>query len=113
MRPEDGPAVKGSKNDPMMPIAWAKTYQIPGGKHGRAFTSTIGASVDLLNEATRRLLVNAAYWCVGIEDQIPKGGTRVNLVGKFEPTQFGFRNDEYWANRKMSPDELRIDAAVK
>ena len=34
MRPDDGPAVSGAKNNPMMPIAWTKTYQIPGGKRG-------------------------------------------------------------------------------
>ncbi len=113
MRPDDGPAVSGPKNDPMMPVAWTKTYEIPGGKRGRAFASTIGASVDLLNEATRRLLVNAAYWCVGLEDKIPQEGTRVDLVGDYEPTKFEFRKDEYWANRKMSLDEFRMDDAAK
>ena len=38
MRPDDGPAVSGEKNNPMMPIAWTKTYEMPGGKPGRAFT---------------------------------------------------------------------------
>ena len=113
MRPDDGPAVSGAKNDPMMPIAWAKTYELPGGKRGRAFTSTIGASVDLLNEGVRRLLVNAAYWGVGLEDKIPNEGTRVDLVGKYEPTQFGFQKDEYWANRKLTPDSFRLDEDVK
>jgi hypothetical protein len=113
MRPDDGPALPGAKNDPMMPIAWAKTYEVPGGKRGRAFMSTIGASVDLLNEATRRLLVNAAYWCVGMEDQIPGEGTRVDIVGKYEPTKFEFRKDEYWAERRMSLEEFRLDATAK
>lgn len=113
MRPDDGPAVSGPKNDPMMPVAWIKSFEIPGGKPGRAFTSTIGASVDLLNEATRRLLVNAAYWCVGLEDKIPREGARVDLVGDYEPTKFEFRKDEHWANRKMSPDEFRMDDAAK
>jgi hypothetical protein len=113
MRPDDGPAVAGAKNNPMMPIAWTRTYEIPGGKPGRAFMSTIGASVDLLNEATRRLLVNGAYWCVGLEDKIPTGGTNVELVGEFEPTQFGFRKDDYWVNRKMTVDELRGDSIEK
>jgi hypothetical protein len=113
MRPDDGPAVSGTKNDPMMPIAWVRNYQVPGGKTGRAFTSTIGASVDLLNEATRRLLVNGAYWAVGLEDKIPKEGTRVDIVGEFEPTQYGFRKDDYWANRKMTVDELRGDEESK
>ena len=51
----------------MMPIAWTKSYEIPGGKPGRSFTSTIGASTDLLNDATRRLIVNAVYWSLGMD----------------------------------------------
>jgi hypothetical protein len=113
MRSDDGPAVAGPKNDPMMPVAWAKTYQIPGGKRGRAFMSTMGSSVDLLNEPTRRLLVNGVYWCTGLEDQIPASGTRVDLVGKFEPTKFEFRKDDYWTKRKLTIDELQKDAATE
>lgn len=108
MRPDDGPAVAGPKNNPMMPIAWAKTYEIPGGNRGRAFCSTIGAATDLANEATRRLLVNAAYWCAGLEDKIPPEGTRVDLVGEYHPTKFGFHDDNYWTNRKLSPADLRL-----
>jgi hypothetical protein len=110
MRPNDGPAVAGSKNDPMMPIAWKKSYQVPAGKRGKAFMTTVGASVDLLNEATRRLLVNAVYWCTGLEDRIPPHGTRVDLVGKYEPTKFEFRQDEYWTKRKLAVEELKKDA---
>jgi hypothetical protein len=110
MRPDDGPAVAGAKNEPMMPVAWTKTYQIPGGQRGRAFCTTMGASVDLLNDALRRLLVNATYWCVGMEDKIPAGGTRAELVGKYDPTQFGFRDDAYWANGKLTVEEVRKDA---
>jgi hypothetical protein len=110
MRPDDGPPVSGTKNHPMMPIAWTKTYEISGGKRGRAFCSTIGASVDLTNEAVRRLLVNAVYWGLGMEDKIPPGGTNVDLVGDYEPTKFEFRTAEYWAKRHMLPDECRMNA---
>lgn len=113
MRPDDGPAVAGPKNNPMMPIAWAKTYELPGGKRGRAFCSTIGAATDLVSDATRRLLVNAAYWCTGLEDKIPADGTRVDLVGQYHPTQFGFHKDDYWADRKMSPADLGDQPAAK
>jgi type 1 glutamine amidotransferase len=109
MRPDDGPPVTGPKNNPMMPIAWTKTYEIPGGKSGRAFCSTIGASVDLTNEAVRRLLVNGVYWGLGMDDQIPKDGADVAIVGKYEPTKFEFRKDDYWAKRRMSLDEHRMD----
>lgn len=108
MRPDDGPPVSGTKNDPMMPIAWARTYQVPGGKPGRAFTSTIGASVDLTNEAVRRLLVNAVYWCLGEENQIPKRGMNVEIVGDYKPTKFEFRSDAYWKQRRMTVDEQRM-----
>jgi hypothetical protein len=113
MRPDDGPAVSGAKNEPMMPVAWTKTYQIPGGERGRAFCTTMGASVDLLNEALRRLLINAAYWCVGMESEIPKEGTQVEIVGKYDPTQYGFRDDAYWANRKLTVEDVRKDAGEK
>ena len=113
MRPDDGPPVAGEKNDPMMPIAWAKTYKIPGGKQGRAFCSTIGASVDLTNEAVRRLLINAAYWCLKMDNKIPQNGSDVALVGKYDPTAFGFKTDEYWAKRHLSPTEYQSDDATK
>ncbi len=88
MKPSD-PPVSGPKNNPMMPIAWIKTYQYQGGPRGRVFVSTIGAAVDLLSEGTRRLLVNACYWAVGLEDEIP-ARSNVDLVGQFQPTFFGF-----------------------
>lgn len=88
MDPQD-PPVANQKNDPMMPIAWTKTYEIVPGKVGRAFTTTMGASQDLLSEGLRRLLVNASYWAMGLEDDIPEK-SNVDLVGKYEPTGFGF-----------------------
>ena len=88
MSPQDGP-VEGEKNDPMMPVAWIKSYQTSDGTFGQSFTTTMGSSTDLESEGVRRLLVNAAYWCVGMEDQIPERAT-VDIVGEFEPTEYGF-----------------------
>ncbi len=88
MKPTD-PPVTGKKNNPMMPIAWTKTYQYQGGPKGRVFVSTIGASVDLASEGTRRLLVNACYWAVGLEREIP-ARSNVQIVGQFKPTFYGF-----------------------
>jgi type 1 glutamine amidotransferase len=76
-------------NDPMMPIAWTKTYQLPGGEKGRVFTTTLGASHDLQWEGTRRLIVNGCLWAVGLEDKIPVK-TDVTIVGTFEPLMYGF-----------------------
>jgi Trehalose utilisation. len=54
MHPNDEPA-PGAKNDPMMPVAWTKTYTGAQGKTARIFTTTMGASQDLQNESMRRL----------------------------------------------------------
>jgi type 1 glutamine amidotransferase len=87
MKPSD-PPVAGPKNDPMMPVAWTKTYEGGAGRKGRVFTTTMGAATDLANQHFRRLLVNAVYSCVGLEDKIPPAAN-VDLVGKYEPTDFG------------------------
>lgn len=76
-------------NDPMMPVAWTKTYTGKSGKTCRVFTTTMGAATDLASEGLRRLVVNAAYWCVGMEDKIPERAN-VDLVGEYNPTPFGF-----------------------
>lgn len=86
----DDPPLEGPKNDPMMPIAWTKTYTAPNSKaSGRVFTTTTGAASDLDYEGTRRLIVNASYWCVGLEEKIP-AKSNVDLVGEFKPTMFSF-----------------------
>jgi type 1 glutamine amidotransferase len=81
------PPLEGKKNDPMMPVAWTKTYKSESGKTGRVFTTTMGASQDLLSEGLRRLLVNAAYWTLGMEDKIP-AKTNVDIVGEYKPRSF-------------------------
>ncbi|HNR99569.1 MAG TPA: ThuA domain-containing protein [Planctomycetota bacterium] len=102
MEPGDAP-VENRKNDPLMPIAWIKTYKGAQGNSGRVFTTTMGASTDLASEGLRRLLVNASYWCVGLEDKIPPRAD-VELVGEYKPTWFGFG-----AHRKgVKPGDLRL-----
>ena len=73
----DSPPVVGKKNEPMMPVAWTKTYEAEGGKKGRVFTTTMGAATDFLAEGTRRMVINAVYWALGMEDKIPAEGTKV------------------------------------
>ncbi len=88
MKPDDKP-LEGKKNDPMMPVAWIKTYTGESGKKARIFTTTMGAATDLESEGLRRLLVNAAYWAVGLEEKIAER-CDVALVGEYHPTPFGF-----------------------
>ena len=63
------------KNDPMMPVAWVRTYEGSKGAKGRVFTSTMGGALkggaDWESPGFRRLLVNAVYWAVGLEEKIP------------------------------------------
>lgn len=84
---EGDAAVEGPKNDPMMPVAWTKTFDTPSGAKAKVFTTTMGASQDVLSEGFRRLLVNATYWAVGLE--VPAKAD-VALVGDYKPTGFGF-----------------------
>ena len=101
MQPGD-PPVSSSKNDPMMPVAWARTYAALSGKTGRAFTTTMGASQDLLSEGLRRLIVNGCYWALGMEAKIP-ARSNVGLVGEYKPTPFGFGKFQ----TGLKPSDLR------
>ncbi len=89
MKLDDKP-VEGMKNDPMMPVAWIKSYTGASGKPARIFNTTMGASQDLESEGVRRLLVNACYWGLGFEEQI-RAESKVNIVGDFTPTPFKFK----------------------
>lgn len=81
----------GEKNQPMMPVAWTRVMKNSGNAPGRrVFTTTMGAATDLLASGTRTMLVNAAYWAMGLEDEIPEGGCESGPVGEFTPTDFGF-----------------------
>jgi type 1 glutamine amidotransferase len=88
MQPTDKP-LAGAKNEPMMPIAWTRSYRGLNGEVGRVFTTTMGAATDLESEGFRRLLVNATYWCVGLEKEIPPRAI-VDVVGEYRPLPFGF-----------------------
>ena len=92
MGPKD-PPLEGTKNDPMMPVAWTKTYTSESGKSGKVFTTTMGSAQDIQNEAFRRLIVNATYWASGLENKIPKKA-KVDIVGTYTPTQFKFNGHQ-------------------
>ncbi|WP_435008194.1 ThuA domain-containing protein [Tundrisphaera lichenicola] len=97
-----GKPIEGPKNDPMMPVAWVKSFTGESGKPARIFTTTMGAATDLASPGTRRMLVNAAYWAVGLEDQIP-AESDVAIVGEFHPTAFG--NDKF--SKGVKPADLK------
>lgn len=86
MKPTD-PPLEGSKNDPMMPLAWIKDYKGETGNTSQVFCTTMGASTDLVNEDLRRLLVNFTYWSLKLD--VPKKAN-VEFVDEYKPTKFGF-----------------------
>ncbi|MSU20907.1 MAG: hypothetical protein EXS30_05880 [Pedosphaera sp.] len=88
MKPTDK-AVTGPKNNPMMPLIWVRNYVGESGKTSRVLGTTIGAAPDLESEGLRRLLVNACYWGIGLEEKAP-AKSDVEYVGDFKPTFFGF-----------------------
>jgi hypothetical protein len=71
----------------------------------------MGAAVDLRSEELRRLLVNAAYWCTGLESAIP-ALAEVSFVGDFRPSPFGFRENAYWQSRLLRPEQFRSEKTV-
>ena len=103
MKP-DSKAVAGKKNDPMMPVAWTKTYKTASGKSAKIFTTTMGSADDLSHEGTRRLLVNASYWALGSEEKIADK-SKVDFVGEYKPTPFGSKKNEAWKPGKK-PEEM-------
>jgi type 1 glutamine amidotransferase len=72
-----------------LPVVWTRTYQGANGQSGRVFTSTHGASEDLLNPGFRRMLVNATLWALGMEDAITPD-LDVSFVGPYNPVTFSF-----------------------
>jgi len=85
----DDPAVEGKKNEPLMPLAWTRTYRGAAGKAARVFATTMGAATDFESEGLRRLIVNAAYWSVDLEQRIAEK-SNVDVIGEYRPTPFGF-----------------------
>jgi len=87
MKMTDAP-LEGKKNDPMMPVAWTRELDMGKSHPMRVFTTTMGASTDFVAEGSRRMVVNASYWCLGLEKQIADK-SNVEIVGEFQPTRFG------------------------
>jgi hypothetical protein len=50
----------------------------------------MGAAEDWQSEDLRRLLFNAALWTLRLEASIPPDGLKATMVGRYEPSHFGF-----------------------
>ncbi|WP_166829380.1 PVC-type heme-binding CxxCH protein [Thalassoroseus pseudoceratinae] len=71
------------------PGAWVRNYQNGDGKSGRVFTSTYGASEDILNDDYRRMLINACFWAAGMESKI-EADAPIDFVGPYQPVTYRF-----------------------
>lgn len=73
---------------PPVPIAWTKTYTGSAGKQARVFTTTMGHGDAFKVEDFRRMLVNACFWCMELEDQVDPH-MDVSVVGTYDPGPVG------------------------
>ena len=103
-------AVEGEKNQPTQALAWLREYTAPNGTtKGQAFCTTAGASVDLVSEDLRRLVVNAALHLTGVE--VPEKAD-VAYVDPFYPSFFGFIKDpSFWPGRNLKPEDFALGKA--
>lgn len=102
----DSKSIEGEKNNPMQALAWVHRYTAPNGTKGRSFCTTAGASVDLLDEDLRRMLVNASYFLLKIG--VPEKAD-VEFVDPFYPAFFGFIKDkEYWPGQNMQAEDYGL-----
>lgn len=99
--------IPGPKNNPMMPLAWLREYTAPNGTaKGKAFCTTLGASVDFADEDLRRLIINASLHLTGVK--VPDRADAA-YVDPFEPTMYGFINDaNYFKERNLKPGDYSL-----
>lgn len=82
--PEDKPV----PDKKPLPIAWIKSYTGSAGKKARIFTTTMGHGDAFKIDDFRRMLVNACFWCLGMETKIdPKAD--VSIPGTYAPGAIG------------------------
>ncbi|MCC6494376.1 MAG: ThuA domain-containing protein [Pirellulales bacterium] len=85
-----GDAVKGTRPGGELygerqPVSWTRELAREEGGRQRIFYTSLGHPRDFSYETPRRLLVNAIYWAIGREGEIPEGGTKVDLAGAYDP----------------------------
>jgi len=89
------PLMGRQPNDPpnpkleALPVAWTKTWRTSGGREARVFQCTMGSGDDFRSAGLRRLVINAAYWGLGMEAAIAPDRP-VETVGPYEPLRTGF-----------------------
>ncbi len=90
-----------------LPIAWFKNWTTSKGKTARVFQSTMGSGKDLESPGLRRLIINAAYWGLRMEDEITADRS-VDYAGEYKPLVSGF-NYEKLGVKPQPPAAYRGD----
>lgn len=95
------------KNKPMQPLAWLHPYNAPNGSTGTTFCTTMGASVDLVSEDLRRLIINATYHLTGLDVPVKAD---VDYVDPFYPSFYGYTKNQknYWIKKNMQPNDYGL-----
>lgn len=73
-----------------LPIAWTKSYTGAAGKKARVFTTTMGHGDAFKVEDFRRMLANACFWCLEMEDTIAPTA-EMTISGTYAPGEIGAR----------------------
>lgn len=76
------------KKEPL-PVAWFKNWQTNDGKTARVFHTTMGSAADMESAGLCRMIINAAYWGMGMESAITPTRS-VEIVGEYKPLETGF-----------------------
>ncbi len=72
-----------------LPVAWFKLWETSQGRKARVFHTTMGSAQDFESAGLRRLIINAAYWGMGMESDISPTRS-VDFVGSYKPLGSGF-----------------------
>jgi hypothetical protein len=113
LEPDSTPVFSGAdnkgrkRNDPMLPVIWTRIHDWNNGTKTQVLTTTMGASVDFVHEGLRRIMVNACYWMLGMEDKITPD-LDCSTVGEYKPSMYQtIENPEDWWTMKLTPAKLR------
>jgi uncharacterized protein len=69
----------------IQPVAWTKSYTGDSGRTAKVFFTTLGHPHEFADPSMRRLVLNAVFWALGRESDIPKEGVRVDLIEDYDP----------------------------
>jgi len=99
-------AVPGGNSfgDPQI-VAWLTNYEGSEGT-SRVFFTTLGHPEDFYDENMRRLSIQGIYWALGLEDQIPKSGLNMEIIGEYDPNPAGF-GEQF--KQGLRPEEIPLE----